>query len=165
MPLERSTLTVGVLAGLLVLAAVAMIAFGLPEQSLLQLRMLQLYSVPLSGALALGVVHLVSRLQTVAGATRIVLAIAAGAGLGSGALIEDNTVRSASSALTNLRVGYRLAPRTQLALDVYNLFDRKVNDIEYWYDSQLPGESAAVLDRHVHPTEPRSFRLTLTYRF
>ena len=80
-------------------------------------------------------------------------------------LIEDNTVRSASSALTNLRVGYRLAPRTQLALDVYNLFDRKVNDIEYWYDSQLPGESAAVLDRHVHPTEPRSFRLTLTYRF
>ena len=81
MPRDRSTLTVGVLAGLLVLAAVAMIAFGLPEQTLLQQRMLQLYSVPLSGALALGVVHLVSRLQTVTGATRIVLAIAAAASL------------------------------------------------------------------------------------
>ena len=81
MPRDRSTLTVGVLAGLLVLAAVAMIAFGLPEQTLLQQRMLQLYSVPLSGALALGVVHLASRLQTVTGATRVVLAIAAAASL------------------------------------------------------------------------------------
>jgi len=80
-PRDRSTLTVGVLAGLLVLAAVAMIAFGLPEQTLLQQRMLQLYSVPLSGALALGVVHLASRLQTVTGATRVVLAIAAAASL------------------------------------------------------------------------------------
>ena len=59
-------------------------------------------------------------------------------------LIEDNTVRSASSALTNLRVGYRLAPRTQLALDVYNLFDRKVSDIDYYYASRLRSEAEAV---------------------
>jgi outer membrane receptor protein involved in Fe transport len=80
-------------------------------------------------------------------------------------LIEDNSVRSQSSALTNLRVGYRFNPRTQLALDVYNLFDRKANDIEYWYDSQLASEAAAVDDRHVHPTEPRSLRLTISHRF
>ncbi|MGB4062701.1 MAG: TonB-dependent receptor [Azonexus sp.] len=80
-------------------------------------------------------------------------------------LIEDNSVRSQSSALTNLRVGYRFNPRTQLALDVYNLFDRKANDIEYWYDSQLASEGAAVDDRHVHPTEPRSLRLTISHRF
>jgi hypothetical protein len=69
----------------------------------------------------------------------------------------------------DMAVEHRCALAGQLrvvpVLDVYNLFDRKVNDIEYWYDSQLPGESAAVLDRHVHPTEPRSFRLMLTYRF
>nr|MBL8409967.1 TonB-dependent receptor [Dechloromonas sp.] len=80
-------------------------------------------------------------------------------------LIEDNSVRSQSSALTNLRVGYRFTKRTQLALDVYNLFDRKLNDIEYWYDSQLPNETAASFDRHVHPTEPRTFRLTVSHRF
>lgn len=80
-------------------------------------------------------------------------------------LIEDNSVRSGASALTNLRVGYKIDRQTQLALDVYNLFDRKVNDIEYWYDSQLPGEPAAQFDRHIHPTEPRSFRLTLSYRY
>ncbi len=80
-------------------------------------------------------------------------------------LIEDNSVRSGASALTNLRVGYKIDSRTQLALDVYNLFDRKVNDIEYWYDSQLASEAAAVNDRHIHPTEPRTFRLTVSHRF
>ena len=80
-------------------------------------------------------------------------------------LIEDNSVRSQASALTNLRLGYRFDAKTLLALDVYNLFDRKVNDIEYWYDSQLPGEGAPQFDRHVHPSEPRTVRLTFSYRF
>jgi outer membrane receptor protein involved in Fe transport len=80
-------------------------------------------------------------------------------------LIEDNSVRSGASALSNLRVGYRFDANTLLALDVYNLFDRKVNDIDYWYDSQLPGEGAPQFDRHVHPTEPRTVRLTFSYRF
>jgi len=80
-------------------------------------------------------------------------------------LNEDNTVRSSGSALTNLRIGYRIDRRTQLALDVYNLFDKEVNDIEYWYDSQLATEASPVFDRHVHPAEPRTFRLTISHRF
>jgi len=80
-------------------------------------------------------------------------------------LVEDNSVRSTASALTNLRLGYRIDQATRWSLDIYNLFDRKVNDIEYWYDSQLANESAPVFDRHVHPTEPRTVRLTLSHRF
>ena len=80
-------------------------------------------------------------------------------------LIEDNSVRSSGSALTNLRLGYKFDKRTQMALDVYNLFDRKVNDIEYWYESQLSNETAAQGDRHIHPSEPRTLRLTVTHRF
>lgn len=80
-------------------------------------------------------------------------------------LVEDNSVRSASSSMTNLRVGYRLSSRTQLSLDVYNLFNSDVNDIEYWYDSQLPIESSPVFDRHIHPAEPRTVRMTFTHRF
>lgn len=80
-------------------------------------------------------------------------------------LIEDNSVRSQVSALTNLRLGYKFDRRTQLALDVYNLFDRQANDIEYWYESQLPGEVTPQFDRHLHPSEPRTFRLTLSHRF
>jgi outer membrane receptor protein involved in Fe transport len=80
-------------------------------------------------------------------------------------LIEDNSVRSSGSALTNLRIGYRLSRQSQLALDVYNLFDRQLNDIEYWYASQLVGETSPVDDRHIHPSESRTLRLTLSYRF
>ncbi|MBL0167371.1 MAG: TonB-dependent receptor [Propionivibrio sp.] len=84
---------------------------------------------------------------------------------GSRPLIEDNSVRSSSSSLTNMRLGYKLDKQTRVWVDVYNLFDREVNDIEYWYDSQLPNEIAPVFDRHIHPSEPRTFRLTLSHRF
>ena len=84
--------------------------------------------------------------------------------LGSGALIEDNSVRSRSSLTANLRVSRRLWERAELALDVFNLADRKVNDIEYFYESRLPGEAAPVADRHVHPAEPRTVWVTFTQR-
>jgi hypothetical protein len=85
--------------------------------------------------------------------------------LGPGALIEDNSVRSTSSVLTNLRVSRKLGANAELTLDVFNLFDREVNDIQYFYESQLPGEAAPVNDRHVHPAEPRTARLSLLVRF
>jgi hypothetical protein len=85
--------------------------------------------------------------------------------LGPGPLIEDNSVRSHSSLLTNLRVSRKLGSNAELTLDVFNLLDRKVNDIQYFYESQLPGEGAAVADRHVHPAEPRTARLSLLVRF
>ena len=85
--------------------------------------------------------------------------------IGPRPLIEDASVRSQTSQLLNLRVGYPLAARTQITLDVYNLLDRRVNDIEYWYSSQLAGEAAPVDDRHIHPAEPRTLRVTLTHRY
>lgn len=80
-------------------------------------------------------------------------------------LIEDSSQRSAATTMANLRWGYRFDGRTTVALDVFNLFDRKVSDIDYWYASQLRGEAAPVADLHTHPAEPRSLRLTLTHRF
>src|SRR6185436_16364379 len=55
-------------------------------------------------------------------------------------LIEDDTVRSRSSMLTNLRVGYRYQKSTQLTLDVLNLFNRRASDIDYFYNSCLRQE-------------------------
>ena len=80
-------------------------------------------------------------------------------------LTEDGSVQSAASWLLNLRVGYKVNPRTQWSLDVYNLLNSPANDIEYWYASQMRGEARATLDRHIHPVEPRMARLTLTHRF
>ncbi|RZL38282.1 MAG: TonB-dependent receptor [Rubrivivax sp.] len=89
--------------------------------------------------------------------------------LGSGSLIEDNSVRSRASLTTNLRVSRKLPAMfgkdSELTFDVFNLGNRKVNDIEYFYESQLPGEAAPVADRHVHPAEPRTVRVTLKMGF
>ncbi len=85
--------------------------------------------------------------------------------LGSGSLIEDDSVRSRPSLTTNLRVSRKLGARSELTVDVFNLANRKVNDIEYFYASQLPGEAAPVADRHVHPAEPRTVRVTLKMGF
>ena len=81
-------------------------------------------------------------------------------------LIEDDSVRSRSTTLASARVGYRLAKRVKVAVDVFNLFDRQASDIDYDYASRLPGEPAAgVDDIHFHPVEPRTARVTLTARF
>lgn len=81
-------------------------------------------------------------------------------------LIEDNTVRSASSTLVNGRLSYRLKSGLRLGLEAFNLLDARVSDIDYFYTSRLPGESAdGVDDIHTHPAESRSFRLSLTRQF
>ena len=80
-------------------------------------------------------------------------------------LIEDNSVKSAPSWVGNLRVAYRVDARNRLSLDVFNLFNTRSNDIDYFYASRLAGEPAPVWDRHVHPAEPRMLRLSWSHRF
>jgi outer membrane receptor protein involved in Fe transport len=86
--------------------------------------------------------------------------------LGPRPLVEDNSVRSGSSLLWSARASYKVEPRTQINLDILNLFDRKANDIEYYYASRLQGEPApGVNDIHFHPAEPRTFRVSLVTKF
>jgi outer membrane receptor protein involved in Fe transport len=81
-------------------------------------------------------------------------------------LIEDNSVTSASTAIAYLRAGYRFDAHWQLTADVFNLFDRRASDVDYYYTSRLPGEAAqGVADLHYHPVEPRGARLTLRATF
>jgi hypothetical protein len=78
-------------------------------------------------------------------------------------LTEDGSQRSRSTTLAYLRLGFRPTKDSRLALDVFNLFDRKANDIEYFYASRLAGEdTAGIEDRHFHPVEPRTVRLTFS---
>ncbi|MET0270487.1 MAG: TonB-dependent receptor [Sphingomonas sp.] len=97
-------------------------------------------------------------------------AIAAGGGVsatvrlrhfGAAPLIEDGSVRSDATTLVNAGLQYR-AKLFRLGLDVFNLFGAKDADITYFYESRLPGEAAAVADRHLHPVEPRQVRASLT---
>ena len=76
-------------------------------------------------------------------------------------LIEDNSVRSKASLTLNGRVGYRFSRDLQLELEGFNLTNRRDSAIDYFYASQLKGESAPRADIHFHPIEARSLRLTL----
>ena len=81
-------------------------------------------------------------------------------------LIEDNSQRSATTAIAYARIGYKIDRRWAVSLDAFNLFDRKASDVDYYYPSRLPGEPAeGVSDIHYHPVEPRTFRLTLKATF
>ena len=75
-------------------------------------------------------------------------------------------MRSKASTTLNARVGYRLAPRYRLNVDVFNLTNAQVSDIDYFYASRLPGEPAeGVADIHTHPLEPCTVRASITATF
>jgi outer membrane receptor protein involved in Fe transport len=85
--------------------------------------------------------------------------------LGPRPLVEDDSVRSPSSLLANLKAGYRFSKTFKSTIEVLNLFDRKASDIDYFYESRLANEPGPVADIHTHPAEPRTLRATLTVTF
>jgi len=98
------------------------------------------------------------------------LASVRGQWFGPRPLIEDNSVRSSATTIVNARVGYKFTSKPvenwRLLVDVFNVFDAKVSDIDYYYTSRLSGEPAAgVNDIHTHPHEPREVRVTLSMSF
>ena len=81
-------------------------------------------------------------------------------------LIEDNSVRSKATSLANLEAGYRITREVRLAVDVFNLFNTRASDIDYFYASRLPGEPLdGIDDVHFHPTLPRTARISLIFGF
>jgi hypothetical protein len=80
-------------------------------------------------------------------------------------LVEDGSVRSSPTRLLNGQLGVRLASRTELVLDAFNLLNAAASDIDYLYQSRLPGEPAeGVEDVHTHPTLPRTLRVSVRWR-
>jgi len=80
-------------------------------------------------------------------------------------LIEDNSLTSRPTTLFDMQVGYKFTERVQMRLDIFNLFNSHAHQIDYYYPSQLPGESAPVYDIHYKPVEPFSARLSLNFTF
>jgi outer membrane receptor protein involved in Fe transport len=86
--------------------------------------------------------------------------------LGARPLVEDGSVRSRATTLVNTGGGIRLSKRAALVVDVFNLFDARASDIDYFYTSRLPGEPlAGIDDLHTHPAVPRTVRIGLTLSY
>ena len=80
-------------------------------------------------------------------------------------LIEDNSQRSQSSTIFSARASYKVDAKTSVNFDVFNLFNRKSNDIEYYYASQLQNDATPMSGIHFHPAEPRTVRLAVVARY
>ena len=51
-------------------------------------------------------------------------------------------------------------------VDVFNVLDARHSDVDYFYASRLPGEPAeGIEDVHLHPTLPRTMRVSLSVGF
>lgn len=91
--------------------------------------------------------------------------------MGPRALDTTNSVRSRSVTLLNFGTTWAVNRQLTLGLQVFNLVGSKGNDIEYWYASCTAREvtsgvcGSGIEDRHVHPMEPRSVRLSARWRF
>ncbi len=77
----------------------------------------------------------------------------------------DGGQEADSSGIANMRINYNVTDNLEANVDILNLFDSDDRDIEYFYESQLPGEAAPVEDVHFHRFEPRAVRLSLEYNF
>jgi outer membrane receptor protein involved in Fe transport len=89
---------------------------------------------------------------------------------GARPLIEDDSIRAGCSTVVNLRTAWRFSRNAELSMDVFNVFDRRTNDIEYAYASRLPGEpafndGATPATVHFHPSLPRTVRFGLKVSF
>ena len=80
------------------------------------------------------------------------------------ALTEDESVRKDGSTLLNAGLSYAYN-NWELGVDVFNLLDSEDDDIAYFFESRLPGELAGVEDIHFHPSNPRTIRVLLKYKF
>ena len=80
-------------------------------------------------------------------------------------LIEDNSVESKATSIVNGETGYKFSERLRLTVEGFNLFDAKVSDIDYFFESRLRDEPEPVEDIHFHAAIPRSVRVALQVSF
>jgi len=79
-------------------------------------------------------------------------------------LEESNTHRSGETLLPNAQVGWRFNRTRSVGVDLLNLLDRADSDVDSFYESAMSAGSA-LEQRHFHPVEPISARVTLSARF
>ncbi len=94
-------------------------------------------------------------------------------------LIEDGSATSAPSMLFNGQITAKVARRAAVSFEVLNIFNAAAADVTYYYGSWLPSDAAnpayasnrainpalggsGVNDYHYHPSEARTFRLSVS---
>jgi hypothetical protein len=85
--------------------------------------------------------------------------------IGAAPLVENNSVQSNSTLTTNLRINRRVDTHLDVSLDVLNLANRANHDISYYFASRAASMPTSQEGIHIHPAEPRTFRLNARLRY
>lgn len=81
-------------------------------------------------------------------------------------LVDDGSVTSRPTSLVNLDGAVQATSRLRVVISVFNVMNAADSDIDYYFVSRLPGEPlAGVPDVHVHPTIPRTIRISTAVSF
>jgi outer membrane receptor protein involved in Fe transport len=78
-------------------------------------------------------------------------------------LTSDGSIKSDSTLIMNLGLGYKINRRWRATCEVLNLLNRHDHDIDYYYQSRnSPAPDAPSPNEiHIHPVEPIEFRFGL----
>lgn len=81
-------------------------------------------------------------------------------------LVSDGSVKSNSTLILNLGLGYRINRTWRVTGEILNLLNRHDHDIDYYYQSRNSPKagSPAPSEDHFHPVEPIEFRLGFEVR-
>ena len=79
-------------------------------------------------------------------------------------LNEQGTANAGDTTLVNLGAGYRY-DKLKIAVDLFNVFDSRANDIAYFYTSRFPQDAPAEDGILLHPVMPRQVRVTASLSF
>ncbi len=90
--------------------------------------------------------------------------------LGPHALVEDNSVRGAATTLVNARIAWTpqdiaLLRGWEVHAELLNILNSDDDDIDYFYETRLPGEAAGIEGVNSRVVEPRQLRVGVTKRF
>jgi hypothetical protein len=85
--------------------------------------------------------------------------------LGSLPAIEEDGLRLRSSTTVGAQLSAPLTKSTRVSLDVFNVFDRRSGDVDYFAGSRLFRQTGTFDGFLFNPAEPRGFRIGLTTRF
>jgi outer membrane receptor protein involved in Fe transport len=83
-------------------------------------------------------------------------------------LTEDGSAKSPTTSLLYYNLGYKLNEHWSVEGDIFNLLNKKADDITYNYTFQLtptPAGGVPQTGNVFHAAEPRTFRIALTYKF
>lgn len=85
--------------------------------------------------------------------------------LGARPAIEENALRLRSSTTVGAQFTTRVSKATRITVDVFNVFNQRAGDIDYFAASRLWSQPGTVDGYLFHPAAPRGFRALVSTRF